>query len=398
MVLMLEAWGIELLYGIGRFFLNPALYILLLFALFLGVRRTKRERKDFNVRIQPFNLEWIEFVLSGLVTGLVVSLVMIALGAVIPVGIIVIASLVTIIFMLTTQPRWLSPAFVVGIAMLVSLLLPNVKIENVLVSKWIEGITSSSYLFIAILLSVLLFAEGLLILRKGHLHTSPKLKKSKRGKQIGFHEAKKLWMVPVLLLIPGDAITSTFEWWPVITTPFATFSLVAVPFGIGFHQQVQASLPKAAIQKTGRMVLLLALIVTALTVGAYWLPVLAIAAAALAIIGREFINFKQRMLDDVSFFANNDKGLVILGVIPNSPAEKMSLLVGEFISKVNGKQVRTEKEFYEALQANRAYCKLDVLDYNGEVRFVQGALYDGEHHELGLLFVHDENAWTNEAV
>ncbi|WP_458411878.1 PDZ domain-containing protein [Schinkia sp. CFF1] len=395
---MLEAWGIELLYGIGRFFLNPALYILLLFALFLGVRRTKRERKDFNVRIQPFNLEWIEFVLSGLVTGLVVSLVMIALGAVIPVGIIVMASLVTIIFMLTTQPRWLSPAFVVGIAMLVSLLLPNVKIENALVSKWIEGITNSSYLFIAILLSVLLFAEGLLILRKGHLHTSPKLKKSKRGKQIGFHEAKKLWMVPVLLLIPGDAITSTFEWWPVITTPFATFSLVAVPFGIGFHQQVQASLPKAAIQKTGRMVLLLALIVTALTVGVYWLPVLAIAAAAVAIIGREFINFKQRMLDDVSFFANNDKGLVILGVIPNSPAEKMSLLVGEFISKVNGKQVRTEKEFYEALQANRAYCKLDVLDYNGEVRFVQGALYDGEHHELGLLFVHDENAWTIEAV
>lgn len=397
---MVEAWVFELLFGIGRFFLNPATYILLLIAILLGFRRIKRERKDFNVRLHPFNLEWTELTLSGIFAGLCVSVVIIALGVVLPLGFIVMASLVTILFTLTMQLRLLSPAIVLGFSMILSLFLPSLSFNNVLVSNLIKDLTNSPLLVMAILLSVMTFAEGLLILKKGHAHTSPKLIKSKRGKIVGTHEAKKLWMVPVLLLIPGDALTSTFEWWPVIKTPFITFSLLAVPFGVGFHQQVQASLPKEAIQRTGRRVLLLATIVAALTIGAYWLPVLAIVAAVVAWVGREYITVRQKMLDDdkVSFFAANEKGMVILGVIPNSPAEKMSLKVGELITKVNGNTVRSEKEFYEALQVNRAYCKLDVLDYNGEVRFAQRALYDGEHHELGLLFVQSEKQWSNEAV
>lgn len=397
---MVEAWLLELLFGIGRFFLNPATYILLLVALFLGFRRIKRERKDFNVRIYPFNLEWTELTLSGILAGVCVSAVMIAIGAVLPLGFIVIASSLTILFALAMQPRLLSPAIVLGLSIIISLFLPSLSFNNLLVSNLIKDVTNSPVLVMAILLSVLIFAEGLLILRKGHVHTSPKLLKSKRGKQIGAHEAKKMWMVPVLLLIPGDALTSTFEWWPAIQTPFMTFSLLVVPFGVGFHQEVQASLPKVAIQQTGRRVLLLAVVVAALTVGAYWLPVLAIAAAVVAMVGREYITVRQKMLDDdkVSFFATNEKGMVILDVIPNSPAEKMGLKLGEIIIKVNGNKVRSEKEFYEALQVNRAYCKLEVLDYNGEVRFAQRALYDGEHHELGILFVHDGKQWTNEAV
>ena len=400
MVFMVEAWVIEFLFGMGRFFLNPVTYILLLFAILLGLRRIKRERKDFNVRIHPFNLEWTELTMSGILAGVCVSVVMMALGAVLPLGFIVIASLLTILFTLTMQPQLLSPAIVVGLSIILSLFLPSLSFTNLLVSNLIKDLTNSPLLVMAILLSVLIFAEGLLILRKGHAHTSPKLIKSKRGKRIGTHEAKKLWMVPVLLMIPGDALTTVFEWWPVIVTPFMTFSLIVVPFGVGFHQEVQASLPKTAIQQTGRRVLVLALVVAALTVGAYWLPALAIAAAVVAMVGREYITVRQKMLDDdrVSFFATNEKGLVILDVIPISPAEKMSLKVGEIITKVNGTTVRSEKEFYEALQVNRAYCKLEVLDYNGEVRFAQRALYDNEHHELGILFVSDEKQWTNEAV
>ncbi|HHW36040.1 MAG TPA: PDZ domain-containing protein [Bacillales bacterium] len=397
---MVEVWGMELLFGIGRFFLNPATYILLLVALFLGFHRIKRERKDFNVRIHPFNLEWTELTLFGILAGVCVSAVMIALGAVLPLGFIVITSLLTVLFALTMQPRLLSPAIVLGLSIIISLFLPSLSFNNLLVSNLIKDVTNGPLLVMAILLSVLIFAEGLLILRKGHARTSPKLLKSKRGKQIGAHEAKKLWMVSVLLLIPGDTLTAVFEWWPVIQTPFMTFSLLVVPFGVGFHQEVQASVPKPAIQQTGRRVLLLALVVAALTVGAYWLPILAIVAAVVAMVGREYITVRQKMLDDdkVPFFATNEKGMVILDVIPGSPAEKMGLKVGEIIIKVNGNQVRSEKEFYEALQVNRTYCKLEVLDYNGEVRFAQRALYDGEHHELGILFVHDEKQWTNEAV
>ena len=84
---------------------------------------------------------------------------------------------------------------------------------------------------------------------------------------------------------------------------------------------------------------------------------------------------------------------MILGIIPDAPASKMTLQVGELITKVNGVAVQNEKIFYEALQKNRAHCKLEVLDTNGEVRFVQRALYEGDHYELGILFVQDERKY-----
>jgi hypothetical protein len=65
---------------------------------------------------------------------------------------------------------------------------------------------------------------------------------------------------------------------------------------------------------------------------------------------------------------------------------------------VNGHAVKTVEEFYQFLQKNRAFCKLEVIGFNGEIRFVQRALYDGEHHELGILFVIDEKKWETEAV
>ena len=76
----------------------------------------------------------------------------------------------------------------------------------------------------------------------------------------------------------------------------------------------------------------------------------------------------------------------------------MSLQVGEVVTKVNGVKIHDEKGFYEALQKNGAHCKLEVLDVNGQVRFVQRALYEGDHHELGLLFVQEEKKWDSEAV
>ena len=89
---------------------------------------------------------------------------------------------------------------------------------------------------------------------------------------------------------------------------------------------------------------------------------------------------------------------MILGILPSSPAEKLNLQVGEMIMKVNGFSVKTVTEFYQGLQKNRAFCKLEVIDLNGEIRFEQRALYEGEHHELGILFVQDEKKWETEAV
>lgn len=264
-----------------------------------------------------------------------------------------------------------------------------------LFSKSFAALSDKIYPSIVVLLGLMLIAEGMLILKNGSFGTSPKLAKSKRGQNVGLHEGKRLWMLPIFLLIPGNALQLPFDWWPVFHLGAKEYSLIFVPFAIGFHQQVKGMLPKIAIELHGRRVILLGVFVTILSVLGYWFPLSSIVTAALAVLGREFIILLAGMKDDnlPFYFSKKNQGLMIIGVIPESPASKMDLQVGEVVTKANGVLVRDEKVFYEALQKNRAHCKLEVLDTNGEIRFVQRALYEGDHHELGILFVQDDRKY-----
>lgn len=66
----------------------------------------------------------------------------------------------------------------------------------------------------------------------------------------------------------------------------------------------------------------------------------------------------------------------------------MGLIAGEVIKKVNGLEVHTEDELYEALQINAAHCRLEVLDHRNEIRLTQHVVHSDDHHRIGLLLVH----------
>ncbi|MGW6167547.1 PDZ domain-containing protein, partial [Bacillus altitudinis] len=161
---------------------------------------------------------------------------------------------------------------------------------------------------------------------------------------------------------------------------------------IGFKQKVHGTLPEQAIRAHGKKVGALGFVITAFAVISNWYPLLAIITAVLALLGREFLHYSQKVSDAKLpfYFSKSKLGVQILGVIPQSPADKMGLVKGEIISKINGIVVREEEELYRALQINRAHCKLEVIGNNEQIRFVQRALFDGEHYELGILFVDDQ--------
>ena len=48
---------------------------------------------------------------------------------------------------------------------------------------------------------------------------------------------------------------------------------------------------------------------------------------------------------------------MVLGIIPNTPADDLELKIGEIITKVNGIPVKHVSDFYEALQKPRI-CKI----------------------------------------
>ncbi|WP_318507331.1 PDZ domain-containing protein [Bacillus sp. T3] len=387
---MAQDWLVEFLIGTGKLFLHPLFYVMFLISAYLGVSRVKRERKNFHVRVENAYFELRQLLPYGLLIGLCLSIFIVAAGVVIPFGAIVLIAAASFLFLLTTKIRFVSPAYTLGIALIAMFLIhwqnwtiPFIETKN---------FNGQAFPAVAILLGLLIIAEGILILWNGKKGTSPMLIKGKRGAGVGAHEVKRLWMVPLFLLIPGDVLQLPFSWWPTFAVGGETFSLLLVPFGIGIHQQIQAVLPAIAMKTHGKQVVILGVVIAFLAGGAYFMPVASIAVAMIAIVSREIIVWRLRIREQnlPFYFSKQNHGLMILGILLDSPASKMALKVGEIISKVNGQTVTDETEFYEALQRNRAHCKLEVYDVNQEVRFVQRALYEGDHHELGILFVQDE--------
>ncbi len=75
---------IEIVTAIGRFLLNPLLYIVIIFAIILGYRRVKQERKYFNRRIIWGWTELIGQWKDGWLYALIISVISIGAGLTVP--------------------------------------------------------------------------------------------------------------------------------------------------------------------------------------------------------------------------------------------------------------------------------------------------------------------------
>ncbi len=387
-------WLIEFMWGTAKLFVNPLFYYAFFLCLVMGFRRVKRERKDFKIRAESGYFEMQNMLPAGVVIGLILSLATIGTGTVIPFAAIIVMTAVTVLLSLTMRFRWLSAAYVIGLSVFVLFFLYEQNgIEIPFLSGYIEDMDASLIPVLAVMMGLLMVAEGILIRRNASKGTSPRMITSNRGMAVGSHYAQRLWMVPIFVFIPGGELPAPFEWWPVYGMGDISVAPLLFPFLIGFTQHVKSELPKHAITATGERVAGLGAAVLAIAIASIWMPIFTIAAAAVAILGRESIHYSSKMADQKKpfYFTRRNNGVLILGITPFSPAEKMGLTIGEVITKVNGMEVRTESELYQALQKNAAHCRLEVLDTKGEIRLMQRALYEGEHHELGILFVEDKS-------
>ena len=393
----MESWFWELLIGVGRLFIHPVLYVTLAVAIVLGYFRVKRERYDFHIRVE-YGLTEFQKACKSLLAGLALSVLTLGLGFILPFGTVVLISLFSILFTLFIKPRWLSTAYIFGFTLLGVVLLPRFETGVPLIQRLFDSLGDTHLPSLALLMGLLILAEGFFVLKQAPYQTSPQLQKSKRGLPVGSHVVQRVWILPLFLFVPvgTGGMETSFEWWPVLQMGEHTVSLWLVPFSMGYYQRLKSSLPREVIPAAGRHLLFLGVLVLTISIASFWWENSAILAAVLAVVGREWLNFRAKNQDDKRkpLFVLRDNGLVILGVIPETPAEKMNLQIGEIISKVNNIPVNSVSNFYEALQQNRAFCKLQVIDKNGETRFAQCALYENDHYELGLLFVQVGKKWN----
>ncbi|AJD92100.1 hypothetical protein JMA_27830 [Jeotgalibacillus malaysiensis] len=370
--------------------LNPVLLIGMIAAIVAGTVRLKRERRDVRTAVKPWYIECLSFFGISLVIGLILSAVISGAGLVLDTFWIYAVSLVMILAAVTGQFRLLSAGFLfpVVLAAIISLDYFNVTLPD-LVPLLPQVFTAAG-----IIMGLLLIAEGLMIQLNAVKQTSPRLIRTPRGMKAGAFFTKRIWLVPLLIPVPNGLISEA-GWWPLIGAG-DTFSLMIFPAILGYQLTVVHDLPKNILRSTGTQVIWLGVLSGVIAAGSLLAPYLIYAAFGLAFAGRLFILLKTRAVCRKSgyHFLNGEKGVMIIDVLPDTPAAKMGLARGEMVHKVNGIVVRNEREFYEAVQKSLAHCKLEVFNHAGEIRYTQAALYEGQHYQLGLILIEDRNRET----
>lgn len=378
-------WGVEIGYGLLNIFKQPLLYIIIAFSFWTSYRRIIADRKMFGHRVFPRHAEWRKTWLSSIISGIYISVIFVLAGITISYEWIILFSAVVFIFALFNQVQLLSPAYTVSIVVLTLYLLNEFNISHPLLER-----AYTNELVISFLLIFLLIAEAVLLLTTNRMNTFPQLHKSDRGKFIGSHLAKRLKVIPVFIPIPNGLISLDFiNWWPIFNLGAESFSFMLVPFLLGFSQRFQGVFSDIGAKRAGGWLLGLIFVLIGLVIGSYYIPELTLAVFIVAIFGRLAIQLFMRFSDKEkrSIYSPRTDGIMVVGVIPKSPADEMGILVGEVIEKIHDIPVTNEYEFFEVMSEHRTFCKMTLRDLNGELRFVQRPLYEGDLHELGLIFV-----------
>ncbi|WP_249901012.1 PDZ domain-containing protein [Paenibacillus sp. PK3_47] len=382
---LLMSWGTAVIHLL----IQPYYYIALIFIALYYRRQVLLERKLIHVKLHSWGRETWRTAWSGLVVGLPVSLAAVALGVSLPaaaVGCIWVTSLVLMLF----RVRYLCFAYSIGVLGIVQFVLnffPESG-QSGFLGTAIGALRGMDIPALLILAGLLHLAEALLARWQGARLATPLFLAGKRGKVVGGYRLEAFWPLPLFLLIPAGTGTGDLPWQPLLG---GGLGVVSLPVIIGFSGMTQSMLPERKAARTAGQLLIYSSVLLGLAALAAWWSPLTLVAALAALLLHEGLSWysalQERSLSPI--FVHPPAGRKVLAVLPGSPAQEMGILPGEILLKVNGVLLTEAAQLHEALRMNPAFCKLEVQNRAGESKYLQRPIYDGDHHQLGMILVPD---------
>ncbi|WP_138753668.1 serine protease [Paenibacillus sinopodophylli] len=395
--------AIELLEMLGKaavqLIAQPFYYIAVLFIILQYTRQIRMERQMFAVKLH----HWPSLVLKALIAGLLIGLAVSVVGAFIGValtGTAVIWLWAVAAILMLIRIRYLCFAYSAGVITLLQWLVGWTALGER--TDWLGfaavSLASIDAIGLLVLVAMLHLAEALLVRWQGHRLATPLFIEGKRGKLVGGYMLQGFWPIPLLMLVPSTgngASMAELPWQPLFGVDWSQgWSFVALPMIIGFTEMTRSLLPREKAKHAAKGLLLYSICLAGVAALAWWQPILLPLAAIASLLLHEAIIWRSRAKEAAQspLYVHDSRGLRILGIVPGTPASAMGLGVGEILHKVNGVRVKTKEDLYEALVLNSAFCKLEVLNLEGEIKFAQRARFAGEHHQLGVILAPDEQA------
>ncbi|MDN4620667.1 serine protease [Paenibacillus sp. PsM32] len=382
--------------ALGALLTQPFYYIFLIGVLLHYRRQGILERKLFNIRIYVYAGRVLRTVITGIIVGLLVSIVMAFIGIHIQTEVIwCIGTILILLSVFRLRYAHITMALaVLTIIYMVLLSLPSWQPIGFIgqVIESIRNVDLPGLLAISVLLQLI---EAVLFRMQATRFSSPVVIEGKRGKPVGAYAIEAFWSIPLWLFIPSTG-GLVLPWTPLhgAESWINGVSLTALPVMIGCSILTQTHLPQVKVNAIAKRLLQSSFIMIVLAALALWWAPIAIPALVIAVILREWIMYVSRREESQQspLFIRGLRGLKILDVIPASPAAELGITAGESVYKVNGQLIQDPQSLHAALRINPAFCKLEILNIQGESKFLQRAIYAGDHHQLGMIFAPDDQA------
>jgi len=383
----------QLLPGMAQLYLHGLLHPMFwLFVALIYFQYRRLEMLKEGIFGVPSRSAWgptVQALLFGVVGGLFGSVLMLLFGVTLSgSGIIFLLPLALVLMLI--NPRFLCFAYAGGLLAASSLLLgfPQLQIPQLM------G-----------LVAILHMIESSLIFLSGHLGAVPIYTRNRRGQVVGAFNLQKFWPIPVIALLVqplplhGAATgLSMLEWWPLLR-PYGLedpvnllFIPMAVAAALGYSELAITCRPrertrKSAIQLAAYSVVLLLLSwMASKWPGAIWFPVL------FAPLGHELIILAgQKMeLEGDPLFIQPERGVMVLDVLPGSPASNLGLATGDIVFSVNGIHVNNRYDLNYLLELSDEGLELEFRRYS-DGRYAHKSLRKVSARPLGLILAPGEN-------
>jgi transcriptional regulator with XRE-family HTH domain len=386
----------RMLLAVGQLFTNPFYYIGVLFIVLHYRKQIQLERKLFHTRLHSLLSETWRVVLWGWLGGIGASILLLFVGVSIQTEVVIVLWVVTVVLMIL-RIRFLCLAYavgVLGIAQVIFSWFPN---EDSLRESYslLETIASADIPSLLVIVGVLHLLEGVLVGLQGARMTTPLFLEGKRGQMIGGQQLQGFWPVPLFLLVPlAGGSDLSLPWQTLFGSNLsAGWTLLAFPAMMGFTELTISKLPKIQARYSANLLYLYALLLLGAAVAAhYWTPLVLLGAILSIALHEGMLRYNQwAEAKRTPFYIHSERGLMVLSVVPNSPAQELGISVGEIIHKVNGHKIKTKTDLHAAMSINSAFCRLEVLNDQGEVRFLKRGIFAGDHHQLGILLAPDQD-------
>lgn len=372
----------EILKAFGRFFMNPIVYWIVLLMIMSSHDRIKKERFYFSLKIAPLIDETKQTLKIALLATLTLALLTLGVGVAFTYEIIIIFTSITFLLSIMYRLSTLSASYALGLTYLMLFFLPDT-------SKIIQQITPLTMTSLSLMIGILLCFEAMMFLQLKENNFYPTLIRSRRGLWYGLQHLKRLAIIPVITLVPKGPLTPLSDFWPFFTIADQSYTIFIFPVLVGFHHVVTGELPQRAAQRLGRFVLSLAFFVIIFSLLSIQLPGLSLFAVLIAIVCRILIQWQyyRKDIKRSPLFIEGDHQVKVLGVVQDSPAQKLGFITGETIQKVNDKTITSVAQLKQILNEQYGQVTFEVIGLDNKIRRIKNDTYRGNDLELGLILM-----------